>query len=92
MKQYSGYHDIMNDSWNIVDGDEYILSLFERIRPTMSIKEASLDENEIEVLEWFIIDQQEVWAEYNWEYDDNSWTKQENRMNRLNDLWRYLNR
>ncbi len=92
MKQYDGYYDVMNDSWNIVDGDEYILSLFERIRPTMSIKEAGLDENEVVVLEWFIIEQQEVWAEYNWEYDENSWTKQENRMNRLNDLWRYLNR
>ena len=57
----------------------------------MSIKEAGLDENEIEVLEWFIIEQQEVWAEYTWQYNLN-WTQQENRMNRLKDLWRYLNR
>jgi len=91
MKQYDGYREVMNDSWNIVDGDEYILSLFERIRPTMSIKEAGLDENEVVVLEWFIIEQQEVWAEYNWQYNLN-WTQQENRMNRLNELWRYLNR
>jgi len=91
MKQYDGYHDIMNDSWNIVDGDEYIHNLFDKVKPTMNIKEAGLDENEIEVLEWFIIEQQEVWAEYNWQYSDN-WTQQENRMNRLNELWRYLNR
>jgi len=91
MKQYEGYHDVMNDSWNIVDGDEYIHNLFDKVKPTMNIKEAGLDENEIEVLEWFIIEQQEVWAEYNWQYNLN-WTQQENRMNRLNELWRYLNR
>jgi hypothetical protein len=57
----------------------------------MSIKEAGLDDNEIVVLEWFIIEQQEVWAEYNWQYNLN-WTQQENRMNRVRDLWNFLNR
>jgi hypothetical protein len=91
MREYDGYLEVMDDSWNIADGEEYILNLFDRIRPTMSIKEAGLDDNEIVVLEWFIIEQQEVWAEYNWQYNLN-WTQQENRMNRVRDLWNFLNR
>lgn len=91
MREYDGYLEVMDDSWSIVDGEEYIHHLFDKVKPTMNIKEAGLDENEIEVLEWFIIDQQEVWAEYNWQYNLN-WTQQENRMNRVRDLWRYLNR
>ena len=91
MKSYEGYLDVMADEWNITNGDEYIHYLFDKVRPTMSIKEAGLDDNEIVVLNWFIIDQQEVWAEYNWQHNL-SWTQQENRMNRVNDLWTYLNR
>ncbi len=91
MKSYEGYLDVMADEWNITNGDEYILTLFDKVRPTMSIKEAGLDDDEVIVLNWFIIDQQEVWAEYAWQYNL-SWTQQENRMNRLNALWTYLNR
>ncbi len=91
MKSYDGYLDVMTDEWNITNGDEYILTLFDKVRPTMSIKEAGLDDNEVEVLNWFIIDQQEVWAEYNWQYNL-SYAQQENRMNRVKDLWAYLNR
>jgi hypothetical protein len=58
----------------------------------MSIKEAGLDENEIVVLEWFIIEQQEAWFEYDaWRYDysDSAFEK---KSKRLHDLWDFLNR
>ena len=92
MQNYDGYNEVMDDSWNIADGEEYILNLFDRIRPTMSIKEAGLDENEIVVLEWFIIEQQEVWFEFDaWRYDysDSAFEK---KSKRLHDLWDFLNR
>jgi hypothetical protein len=92
MQNYDGYNEVMDDSWNIADGEEYILNLFDRIRPTMSIKEAGLDENEIVVLEWFIIEQQEVWFEFDawrYEYSDSAFEK---KSKRLHDLWDFLNR
>lgn len=91
MDEYDGFLEVMDDSWNIADGREYILNLIMKVRPTMSIKEAGLDENEIVVLEWFVIEQQEIWAEYKWQYNFN-WTQQENRMIRLHELWNFLNR
>ncbi len=88
MKSYDGYHDVMNDEWNISDGDEYIHYLFDKVKPTMNIKEAGLDENEKVVFNWFISDQQEAWLEYDYTTE----SAFEKRINRLHELWVYLNR
>ena len=88
MNNYSGYHDVMADEWNIADGDEYIHYLFDKVKPTMNIKEAGLDESEKAVFNWFISDQQEAWLEYDYT-TESAFAK---RINRLHELWVYLNR
>ena len=85
--EFDGWVQVMSDTWDIGGAYEYMDILKDTVKSTMTLKE--LDSVQIEVLEWLLLTENEHWMEYAYEL---SWSAQEKRQDRLNELWRYLNR
>ena len=85
--EFDGWMQVMSDTWDIGGAYEYMDILKDTVKSTMTLKE--LDSVQIEVLEWLLLTENEHWMEYAYEM---SWLAQEKRQDRLNELWRYLNR
>jgi hypothetical protein len=84
--EYDGWTQVMGDSWDLDSPYEYMDILKETVKKTMTLK--GLDDIQIEVLSWLINDENEHWMEMR----EMSWSAQEKKQDRLEELWRYLNR
>ena len=84
--EYDGWTQVMGDSWDLDSHYEYMDILKETVKKTMTLK--GLDDIQIEVLSWLINDENEHWMEMR----EMSWSAQEKKQDRLEELWRYLNR
>jgi hypothetical protein len=84
--EYDGWTQVMGDSWDLDCPYEYMDILKETVKKTMTLK--GLDDIQIEVLSWLINDENEHWMEMR----EMSWSAQEKKQDRLEELWRYLNR
>ena len=84
--EYDGWTQVMGDSWDLDCPYEYMDILKETVKKTMTLK--GLDDIQIEVLSWLINDENEHWMEMR----EMSWSAQEKKQDRLEELWRYLKR
>jgi len=82
--EYDGWTQVMGDSWDLDCPYEYMDILKETVKKTMTLK--GLDDIQIEVLSWLINDENEHWMEMR----EMSWSAQEKKQDRLEELWRYL--